>query len=102
MLSLFLVALIPLMDGMDGRGKVIVIGVTNRPDAVDPALRRPGRFDREFYFGLPGLEVREKILNILTRKWEGWGEPEGQERIKGLAKLTKGYGGAELWVRTIS
>jgi len=39
------------MDGMDGRGQVVVIGATNRPDAVDPALRRPGRFDREFYLG---------------------------------------------------
>ena len=38
------------MDGMDNRGQVIVIGATNRPDAIDPALRRPGRFDREFYF----------------------------------------------------
>ena len=48
--------LLALMDGMDGRGQVVVIGATNRPDAVDPALRRPGRFDREFYFGLPGLD----------------------------------------------
>ncbi|EDR02326.1 uncharacterized protein LACBIDRAFT_146695, partial [Laccaria bicolor S238N-H82] len=54
--------LLALMDGMDGRGQVIVIGATNRPDAIDPALRRPGRFDREFYFALPGLEAREKIL----------------------------------------
>lgn len=45
--------LLALMDGMDGRGQVIVIGATNRPDAIDPALRRPGRFDREFYFALP-------------------------------------------------
>ena len=48
--------LLALMDGMDGRGQVVVMGATNRPDAVDPALRRPGRFDREFYFGLPGLD----------------------------------------------
>ena len=47
--------LLALMDGMDGRGQVIVIGATNRPDAIDPALRRPGRFDREFYFPLPSL-----------------------------------------------
>ncbi|KAF8164708.1 hypothetical protein B0H34DRAFT_779832 [Crassisporium funariophilum] len=79
--------LLALMDGMDGRGQVVVIGATNRPDAVDPALRRPGRFDREFYFGLPGLEAREKILGIMTGKWEG---------VRGLAKLTKGYGGADL------
>jgi len=103
--------LLALMDGMDGRGQVVVIGATNRPDAVDPALRRPGRFDREFYFGLPGFEAREKILSIMTRKWEGWGggdkeeeekseekEKEVKERIKGLAKLTKGYGGADLRV----
>ncbi|KAF9477179.1 AAA-domain-containing protein [Pholiota conissans] len=98
--------LLALMDGMDGRGQVIVIGATNRPDAVDPALRRPGRFDREFYFGLPGLEAREKILGIMTNKWLGWGageeekteekQKEVKERVLGLAKLTKGYGGADL------
>ncbi|KAF9648633.1 AAA-domain-containing protein [Thelephora ganbajun] len=88
--------LLALMDGMDGRGQVVVIGATNRPDAVDPALRRPGRFDREFYFPLPGLEAREKILRIITRKWQGWEGEEGESRVKGLAKLTKGYGGADL------
>jgi SpoVK/Ycf46/Vps4 family AAA+-type ATPase len=107
--------LLALMDGMDGRGQVVVIGATNRPDAVDPALRRPGRFDREFYFGLPGLEAREKILRIMTKEWAGWGKSqetegckegvqekleEAGERIKGLAKLTKGYGGADLRVFT--
>ncbi|KAF9236912.1 AAA-domain-containing protein [Melanogaster broomeanus] len=88
--------LLALMDGMDGRGQVIVIGATNRPDAIDPALRRPGRFDREFYFPLPSLEAREKILGILTRTWEGWGGEQGRENIQGLAKLTKGYGGADM------
>ena len=91
--------LLALMDGMDGRGQVVVIGATNRPDAVDPALRRPGRFDREFYFPLPGLEAREKILGIMTKKWAGWGSDKGAENAKGLAKLTKGYGGADLRVR---
>lgn len=100
--------LLALMDGMDGRGQVVVIGATNRPDAVDSALRRPGRFDREFYFGLPGLDARDKILSIMTRKWEGWGgseedqteekQREVKERVRGLAKLTKGYGGADLRV----
>ena len=90
--------LLALMDGMDGRGQVVVIGATNRPDAVDPALRRPGRFDREFYFPLPGLEAREKILRIITKKWQGWEGEEGETRVKGLAKLTKGYGGADLRV----
>ncbi|KAJ8522586.1 hypothetical protein ONZ45_g853 [Pleurotus djamor] len=121
--------LLALMDGMDGRGQVVVIGATNRPDAVDPALRRPGRFDREFYFGLPGLEAREKILGVMTKQWKGWGasstkgkekastpevnliEPAGaqveeqvedqpsqlvKDKLHGLAKLTKGYGGADL------
>ncbi|KIK79961.1 hypothetical protein PAXRUDRAFT_159899 [Paxillus rubicundulus Ve08.2h10] len=88
--------LLALMDGMDGRGQVIVIGATNRPDAIDPALRRPGRFDREFYFPLPSLEARQKILGIMTRKWEGWSGEQGKEGVMGLAKLTKGYGGADL------
>ncbi|KAH9950116.1 AAA-domain-containing protein [Amylocystis lapponica] len=88
--------LLALMDGMDGRGQVIVIGATNRPDAVDPALRRPGRFDREFYFPLPNLEARQKILSIITRKWANWTGDKGEASVKGLAKLTKGYGGADL------
>ncbi|GBE79053.1 Uncharacterized AAA domain-containing protein [Sparassis crispa] len=88
--------LLALMDGMDGRGQVIVIGATNRPDAIDPALRRPGRFDREFYFPLPGLEARERILTIMTRKWAGWNGEKGGANVKGLAKMTKGYGGADL------
>ncbi|KII83379.1 hypothetical protein PLICRDRAFT_148152 [Plicaturopsis crispa FD-325 SS-3] len=88
--------LLALMDGMDGRGQVVVIGATNRPDAIDPALRRPGRFDREFYFPLPGLEARERILGIMTKKWDGWDGEKGVESVKGLAKLTKGYGGADL------
>lgn len=91
--------LLALMDGMDGRGQVIVIGATNRPDAVDPALRRPGRFDREFYFPLPNVIARAKILSIITRKWEGWEEEKAKETIERLAKLTKGYGGADLRVR---
>jgi SpoVK/Ycf46/Vps4 family AAA+-type ATPase len=49
--------LLALMDGLDNRGEVVVIGATNRLDAIDPALRRPGRFDREFRFSLPTLEV---------------------------------------------
>lgn len=87
------------MDGMDGRGQVVVIGATNRPDAIDPALRRPGRFDREFYFPLPNLEAREKILGIMTKGWEGWTGDSGLNNVKGLANLTKGYGGADLRVR---
>ena len=50
--------LLALMDGLDARGQVVVIGATNRIDAIDPALRRPGRFDREFHFPLPSTEAR--------------------------------------------
>ncbi|KAK5052586.1 hypothetical protein LTR84_002451 [Exophiala bonariae] len=85
--------LLALMDGMDGRGQVIVIGATNRPDSIDPALRRPGRFDREFYFPLPGTEARRAIIDIHTKEWK----PELDPAIKNeLAMLTKGYGGADL------
>lgn len=83
--------LLALMDGMDGRGQVIVIGATNRPDNIDPALRRPGRFDREFYFPLPDVEGRKSILEIHTKDW-GLSE----EFKLSLAENTKGYGGADL------
>lgn len=49
--------LLALLDGLDDRGDIIVIGATNRIDTIDPALRRPGRFDRELYFPLPGKKV---------------------------------------------
>ncbi|KEY70250.1 hypothetical protein S7711_04359 [Stachybotrys chartarum IBT 7711] len=83
--------LLALMDGMDGRGQVIVIGATNRPDNIDPALRRPGRFDREFYFPLPDIAGRRSILNIHTKDW-GLSEAF----MASLAEKTKGYGGADL------
>ncbi|CAK4031638.1 related to 26S proteasome subunit YTA7 [Lecanosticta acicola] len=85
--------LLALMDGMDGRGQVIVIGATNRPDSVDPALRRPGRFDREFYFPLPDQNARRKILDIHTKGWDPPLKPQFKEQ---LAELTRGYGGADL------
>lgn len=85
--------LLALMDGMDGRGQVVVIGATNRPDSVDPALRRPGRFDREFYFPLPSKEGRRSIIDIHTKGWE----PPLSENFKDkLAEVTKGYGGADM------
>ncbi|KAI3399064.1 hypothetical protein diail_7864 [Diaporthe ilicicola] len=83
--------LLALMDGMDGRGQVIVIGATNRPDNIDPALRRPGRFDREFYFPLPDVDGRNAILNIHTKDWG-----LTTDFKKSLAENTKGYGGADL------
>ncbi|XP_072184854.1 ATPase family AAA domain-containing protein 2-like isoform X1 [Excalfactoria chinensis] len=61
--------LLALMDGLDSRGEVVVIGATNRLDSIDPALRRPGRFDREFLFGLPNKEARKEIFKIHTRDW---------------------------------
>ena len=85
--------LLALMDGMDGRGQVIVIGATNRPDSIDPALRRPGRFDREFYFPLPNLEARRAILDIHTK---GWSPPLDSAFKDDIAHASKGYGGADL------
>ena len=89
--------LLALMDGMDGRGQVVVIGATNRPDSVDPALRRPGRFDREFYFPLPSREARRSILEIHTRSWQ---PPMPAELCEVLADATKGFGGADIRVRS--
>jgi SpoVK/Ycf46/Vps4 family AAA+-type ATPase len=80
-------------------GQVIVIGATNRPDSVDPALRRPGRFDREFYFPLPNKEARKKIISINTRKWD---PPLEDDFLNELAGVTKGYGGADLRVSALS
>ena len=91
--------LLALMDGMDGRGQVIVIGATNRPDSVDPALRRPGRFDREFYFPLPDIKARKSIIDIHTKKWD---PPLDEEFKMQLALQTKGYGGADLRVFNVS
>ncbi len=84
--------LLSLMDGLDDRGSVIVIGATNRIDAIDPALRRPGRFDKEFYFNLPDEQARKSILEICTRTISGVTE----ELLAKLAKETEGYSGAEL------
>jgi SpoVK/Ycf46/Vps4 family AAA+-type ATPase len=85
--------LLSLMDGMDSRGQIVVIGATNRPDSIDPAFRRPGRFDREFYFPLPTREARRAIINIHTRGWE----PALEEGFKDdLAEKTRGYGGSDL------
>jgi SpoVK/Ycf46/Vps4 family AAA+-type ATPase len=91
--SSLVATLLALMDGMDGRGQVVVIGATNRPDSVDPALRRPGRFDREFYFPLPNVVGRRAIIDIHTKNWDPPIKPEMKDQ---LAEITKGYGGADL------
>ncbi|RLG72953.1 MAG: AAA family ATPase [Methanobacteriota archaeon] len=84
--------LLALMDGLEARGQVVVIGATNRPDALDPALRRPGRFDREIEIGVPTKEGREEILHIHTR-----GMPLADDvDLKAYAAATHGYVGADL------
>ncbi|CAL0326539.1 unnamed protein product [Lupinus luteus] len=85
--------LLALMDGLKSRGSVIVIGATNRPDAVDPALRRPGRFDREIYFPLPSVEDRASILSVHTQRWP---KPISGSLHEWIARKTLGYAGADL------
>ncbi len=84
--------LLALMDGLTERGNVIVIGATNRPNALDPALRRPGRFDREIEIGIPDKQGRYEILLIHTR-----GMPLAEDvDLKKLAEMTHGFTGADL------
>ncbi len=84
--------LLTLMDGMRSRGQVIVIGATNRPNAIDPALRRPGRFDREIEIGVPDRDTRKDILLIHTRNM-----PLAKDvNLDEMANLTHGYTGADI------
>ncbi|KAK7898164.1 hypothetical protein WMY93_019017 [Mugilogobius chulae] len=85
--------LLALMDGLDSRGEVVVIGATNRLDSIDPALRRPGRFDREFLFGLPDRESRAEILKIHTRQWR---PAPSDDFLQELAEKCVGYCGADI------
>jgi transitional endoplasmic reticulum ATPase len=89
--------LLTLMDGLSGRGNVIVIGATNREDAIDPALRRPGRFDREIEIGVPDRAGRKEVMQIHTRGMpiEG-GEDEKDKILDELAAITHGFVGADL------
>lgn len=82
-----------LMDGLDTRGQVVVIGATNRIDAIDPALRRPGRFDREFYFGLPTEDARRQIV---TKQTASWIPPLSITVIDAIAANSRGYNGADV------
>ncbi|WP_287961240.1 VCP-like ATPase [Acidiplasma sp.] len=89
--------LLTLMDGLKERGHVIVIGATNRIDAVDPALRRPGRFDREITIGVPDKKGREEILTIHTRGMPlGMSDEERSKFMEEIADLTYGFVGADL------
>ena len=84
--------LLASMDGLKSRGNVIVIGATNRPDAIDEALRRPGRFDREIEIGIPNRAGRLEILQIHTR-----GMPLAEDvQIQKVSEITHGYTGADL------
>ena len=84
--------LLSLMDGMSTRGKVVVIGATNRVNAIDPALRRPGRFDREIEIGVPDRNGRLEVLQIHTR-----GMPIAKDvNLEKLADISHGFVGADL------
>jgi len=83
--------LLALMDGLNERGNVIVLGATNRPESVDPALRRPGRFDREIEISVPNADGRLEILQIHTR-----GMPLHEVDLKILAAELHGYTGADI------
>ncbi|MDZ4171444.1 MAG: CDC48 family AAA ATPase [Methanobacteriaceae archaeon] len=84
--------LLTLMDGLKSRGQVVVIGATNRPDALDTALRRPGRFDREIIIGVPDKEERKEVLEIHTR-----GMPLDENvDLDEISEITHGFVGADL------
>ncbi|KAM6228021.1 ATPase family AAA domain-containing protein 2-like [Porphyrio hochstetteri] len=91
--SSIVTTLLALMDGFDSRGEVVVIRATNRLDSIDPALRRPGRFDREFLFSLPDTKARKEILEIHTQHWSP--KPPGM-LLEELADKCVGYCGADI------
>lgn len=84
--------LLTMMDGLKSRGKVVVIGATNRPNAIDAALRRPGRFDRELEISVPGKEGRLQVLKIHTRNMP----LEKKVNFEEIASITHGFVGADL------
>ena len=84
--------LLTLMDGIKSRGKLVVIGATNRPNAIDPALRRPGRFDREIEIGIPDESGRLEVLQIHAR-----GMPLADDvNLASIARMAHGFVGADL------
>ena len=89
--------MLSLMDGLEARGKVIVISATNRPNAIDPALRRPGRFDREIEIKVPDKKGRHEILQIHTRNMPlAADEQEFPVNIDKISAVSHGYVGADL------
>lgn len=91
--SRIVASLLTLMDGMDADSKVVVIGATNRPNSIDPALRRPGRFDREIEIGIPDAKSRLQILKIML---ESIPNTLSTEFIETVASKTHGFVGADL------
>ena len=85
--------LLTLMDGMEGSGRVVVVAATNRPNAIDPALRRPGRFDKELEIGIPDAEARLEILRLQLRKMP---HILLDTYVQSVAAKTHGYVGADL------
>ena len=89
--------LLTLMDGLQARGQVIVIAATNRPDAIDQALRRPGRFDREIEIGIPDRDGRKEVLQVHTRGMPIPRDKDGHwKEIDYFAEITHGFVGADL------
>ncbi len=84
--------MLALMDGLNSRGKVVVIAASNIPNALDPALRRPGRFDRELEIGVPGQEARHEILKIHTRNMP----LENDVDLQDISSVTHGFVGADI------
>ncbi|KAI8604363.1 P-loop containing nucleoside triphosphate hydrolase protein [Dissophora ornata] len=85
--------LLTLMDGVASRGRVVVIAATNRPNSIDPALRRPGRFDREIRMDVPGESDRRRIIESLIK---GMPHTLTDEELGSLARMTNGFVGADL------
>ncbi|MFX0102652.1 MAG: CDC48 family AAA ATPase [Candidatus Hodarchaeota archaeon] len=88
--------LLALMDGLHGRGRVIVIGATNRPNSVDPALRRPGRFDREIEIKIPSFGGRMEIFQIHTRGMPLSTKEDSKVDLDVISNITHGYVGADI------
>lgn len=88
--------LLTVMDGMGDNGRIVVIGATNRPNSIDSALRRPGRFDQEVEIGIPDVEAREEILTKQFAKMNSEKCQITKEEIASIASKTHGYVGADL------
>ncbi|MEM3345906.1 MAG: CDC48 family AAA ATPase [Desulfurococcaceae archaeon] len=88
--------LLALMDGLESRGNVIVIAATNRPNAIDPALRRPGRFDIEIEIPMPDKRARLEILMVHTKRLREMGALTPDVDLEKLAEITHGFTGADL------